>query len=177
MATLKPVRVSLRLKLALLSLLLLLFPLLGMRLNSTLKRSLIVSQQNTLNFTAQAVAAALANRSDLFDREQFHALNQGRDLYLFQLSNIIQLDSNLDDWRPELAQAKTFGREHLISAEESYLPQTLTFRHMAGKQDKYLYAFFDVQDDQVVCRSRSSLRIDRSDHVQIIIEDQKGQHN
>ncbi|WP_417908487.1 ATP-binding protein [Candidatus Electronema sp. PJ] len=170
-------RISLRLKLALLSLLLLLFPLLGMRLNSTLKNSLIISQKDTLNFTAQAVAAALTNRSDLFDREQFHALNQSRDLYLFQLSNIIQLDGNLEDWQPELDQAEQFGREHLISSEESYLPQTLTFRHLAGKQDKYLYAFFDVQDDQVIYRSRNSLRLDRSDHLQIVIEDQKGQHS
>jgi two-component system, OmpR family, sensor histidine kinase ChvG len=169
------VHISLRLKLALLSLLLLLFPLLGMRLNSTLKRSLIVSQQDTLNFTAQAVAAALTNRSDLFDREQFRALNQSRDLYLFQLSNIIQLDGNLDDWQPEIAQAEHFGKEHLISSEESYLPESLSFRHMAGKQDKYLYAFFDVQDDQVIYRSRNSLRLDHSDHVQIVIEDQNGQ--
>jgi two-component system sensor histidine kinase ChvG len=169
------VHISLRLKLALLSLLLLLFPLLGMRLNSTLKRSLIVSQQDTLNFTAQAVAAALTNRSDLFDREQFRALNQSRDLYLFQLSHTIQLDGNLDDWQPEIAQAEHFGKEHLISPEESYLPESLSFRHMAGKQDKYLYAFFDVQDDQVIYRSRNSLRLDHSDHVQIVIEDQNGQ--
>ncbi|CAK8722146.1 MAG: dedicated sortase system histidine kinase [Candidatus Electronema aureum] len=166
---------SLRLKLALLSLLLLLFPLLGMRLNSTLKNSLIISQKDTLNFTAQAVAAALTNRSDLFNREQFHALNQNRDLYLFQLSNIIRLDGSLEDWQPELTQAEQFGKEHLLSSQESYLPQTLSFRHLVGKQDKHLYAFFEVQDDQVIYRSRNSLRLDRSDHLQIVIEDQQGQ--
>ncbi|MCW5199267.1 HAMP domain-containing protein [Desulfobulbus sp. F1] len=168
-------RFSLRLKLALLSLLLLLFPLLGMRLNSTLKNSLIISQKDTLNFTAQAVAAALTNRSDLFNREQFHALNQNRDLYLFQLSNIIRLDGSLEDWQPELTQAEQFGKEHLLSSQESYLPQTLNFRHLVGKQDKHLYAFFEVQDDQVIYRSRNSLRLDRSDHLQIVIEDQQGQ--
>ncbi len=168
-------RISLRSKLALLSLLLLLFPLLGMRLNSTLKRSLMISQKDTLNFTAQAVAAALTNRSDLFDREQFRSLNQSRDLYLFQLSNTIRLDGNLDDWQPELEQAKIFGQEHLLSPQEGYLPQTLSFRHLTGKQDKYLYAFFDVQDDQVIYRSRNSLRLDRSDHLQLVIEDEQGQ--
>ena len=168
-------RFPLRFKLALLSLLLLLFPLLGMRLNSTLKSSLMVSQKDTLTFTAQAVAAALTNRSDLFSREQFHSLNQSRDLYLFQLSNSIKLDGRLDDWQPELSQAEHFGKEHLSSAAESYLPDSLRFRHLAGKQDKYLYAFFEVTDDQVVYRSRSSLRLDRSDHLQIVIEDQQGQ--
>jgi two-component system sensor histidine kinase ChvG len=168
-------RFSLRLKLALLSLLLLLFPLLGMRLNSTLKNSLIASQQETLSLTAQAVSAALTNRNDLFDREQFHGLNQDRDLYLFQLSNTIRLDGQLDDWRPELAEAEEFAREHLISSEGSYVLQSLNFRHLAGKQDKYLYALFDVQDDHVIYRSKNSLRLDRSDHLQIVIEDNEGQ--
>ncbi|MCI5148993.1 MAG: histidine kinase, partial [Candidatus Electrothrix sp. MAN1_4] len=168
-------RFSLRLKLALVSLLLLLFPLLGMRLNNTLKNSLIISQQETLSLTAQAVSAALNDRNDLFDREQFHGLNQDRDLYLFQLSNTIQLDGKLDDWRPELAEAKKFAGEHLISSEGQYALKSLNFRHLAGKQEKYLYAFFDVQDDQVVYRSKKSLRLDRSDHVQIVIGDQEGQ--
>ena len=133
-------RFSLRLKLALLSLLLLLFPLLGMRLNNTLKNSLITSQKDTLSLTAQAVSAALTDRNDLFDREQFHGLNQDRDLYLFQLSNIIRLDGRLDDWWPELSEAEEFGREHLISSQDSYISKTLNFRHLAGKQDKFLYA-------------------------------------
>ncbi|MCI5224551.1 MAG: histidine kinase, partial [Candidatus Electrothrix sp. AR4] len=166
---------SLRLKLALLSLLLLLFPLLGMRLNNTLKNSLITSQQDTLSLTAQAVSAALTDRNDLFDREQFHGLNQDRDLYLFQLSNIIRLDGRLDDWHPELSEAEEFGREHLISSKKSYVSQTLNFRHLAGKQDKYLYALFDVQDDHVIYRSKNSLRLDRSDHLQVVIEDHEGQ--
>jgi dedicated sortase system histidine kinase len=164
-------RFSLRLKLALLSLLLLLFPLLGMRLNNTLKNSLITSQQETLSLTAQAVSAALTDRNDLFDREQFHGLNQDRDLYLFQLSNTIRLDGNLDDWRPELAEAEEFAKEHLISSEGNYALKSLNFRHLAGKQDKYLYALFDVQDDHVIYRSKNSLRLDRSDHLQIVIED------
>jgi two-component system sensor histidine kinase ChvG len=168
-------RFSLRLKLALLSLLLLLFPLLGMRLNNSLKNSLITSQQDTLSLTAQAVSAALTNRNDLFDREQFHGLNQDRDLYLFQLSNIIRLDGRLDDWWPELSEAEEFGREHLISSPEDYVRQTLSFRHLAGKQDKFLYALFDVQDDHVVYRDKNSLRLDRSDHLQIVIEDHAGQ--
>lgn len=167
-------RFSLRLKLALLSLLLLLFPLLGMRLNNTLKNNLIISQQETLSLTAQAVSAALTDRNDLFDREQFHGLNQDRDLYLFQLSNTIRLDGRLDDWRPELAEAEEFAGEHLISSEGNYVFQSLNFRHLAGKQDKFLYALFDVQDDHVVYRSKNSLRLDRSDHLQIVIEDNQG---
>ena len=166
-------RLSLRLKLALLSLLLLLFPLLGMRLNTILKDSLITTRQDTLRLTAQAVSAALTNRGDLFNREQFHSLNQDRDLYLFQLSNTIQLDGKLDDWQPEFAQAEEFGEEHLLSSKDDYNPETLSFRHLAGKQAKYFYALFDVRDDHVVYRSKNSLRLDRADHLQIVIEHEK----
>jgi len=167
-------RLSLRLKLALLSLLLLLFPLLGMRLNTILKNSLITSQEDTLSLTAQAVTVALANRKDLFVREQFHSLNQGRDLYLFQLSNTIRLDGNVEDWQPELARAEQFGAEHLLSPEELYRPETLSFRHLAGKQGKYLYALFEVRDDSVVYRRRNTLHLDQSDHLEIVIEDEQG---
>jgi dedicated sortase system histidine kinase len=154
-------RISLRLKLALISLLLLLFPLLGIRLNSILKNSLIISQEDTLTLTAQAVSAALANRADLFDREQFHFLNQGRDLYLFQLSNTIKLDGSLEDWQPEFSEAEESGDESV----------SLHFRYLAGKQEKYLYALFDVEDDHVIYRNRKSLHLDRSDHLQIVIDD------
>lgn len=163
-------RISLRLKLALVSLLLLLFPVLGMRLNTILKDSLLTSQQDTLSLTAQAVSASLANRADLFSREQFHSLNQGRDLYLFQLSTPIQLDGSLDDWQPEAKQAKEFVREQKKHKEQKTSRASLSFRHLAGKQETYLYAFFEVQDDKVVFRNKKSLRLDRSDHLQIVIE-------
>ncbi len=162
-------RISLRLKLALISLLLLLFPTLGMRLNTILKESLITSREDTLTLTAQAVAAALANRADLFNREQFHSLHQERDLYLFQLSHVIQLDGSLDDWQPEASQAKTFDPQAGLNIGKDNGGQSLSFRHLAGKQDKYLYAFFDVQDDHVIFRNSKSLRLDRSDHLQVVI--------
>ncbi|MFP7753082.1 ATP-binding protein [Thermodesulfobacteriota bacterium B35] len=170
-------RVSLRFKLALVSLFLLLFPLLGIRLNSILKQSLLTSQQDTLALTAQAVSAALANRSDLFARERFHALDQARDLYIFHLSNTIRLDGRTGDWQPELAQAEKFGREHLLSPRNRYHPDTLSFRHLSGRQGGHLYSLFEVRDDRVVYRSRNSLRLDRSDHLRIIIEDEGGRRS
>ncbi|MCI5145304.1 MAG: hypothetical protein D3923_07170 [Candidatus Electrothrix sp. AR3] len=62
----------------------------------------------------------------------------------------------------------------MISAKEPYNPKTLNFRHLVGKQEKYLYALFDVRDDHVIYRSKSSLRLDLSDHLQVIIEDLDG---
>ena len=104
-------RAPLRVKLLLVSLLLLIIPLLGMRFNSSLKASLLASQEDTLNLTATAVATALNDRAELFIREGFHSLQQNRDLYLFQLSNTIKLgDHEITDWLPEYAKAKEYGR-------------------------------------------------------------------
>lgn len=167
-------RFTLRAKLALVSLLLLLIPLLGLRLNSSLKSSLISSQEDALNLTALAVSAALDNRADLFVEERFHSLDQGRDLYLFQLSNPIQLNGDIDDWPPEFQQAEVFGKEHVIAGKTDHNSLTVQFRHIAGKQGEYLYAVFDVEDDQVVYRDRDTLSVDRSDHLQILIGDTEG---
>ena len=165
-------RISLRLKLALISLLLLFIPLLGLRLNSSLKNSLIASQKDALSLSAHAVSAALNNRSDLFQREKFHSLQQDRDVYLFQLSNPIQLNGEIDDWMPEFGVADIFGAEHLLTPTIDYDPDSLSFSHLAGKQGDYLYALFDIRDDHVTYRSQDTLRLDRSDHLQIIVDDE-----
>ena len=164
-------RATLRTKLLLISLLLLIIPLLGMRLNSSLKASLIASQEATLNLTATAVSTALNNRADLFVKEGFHALDQDRDLYLFQLSNNIRIEDNeITDWLPEFYKARKYGQEHLIAGNSDFDPDSLSFRYISGKQGKFLYALFDVDDDRLVYQGENLLNFDGSDHLQIIIE-------
>lgn len=164
-------RVSLRVKLLLVSLLLLIIPLLGFRLNSSLKTSLIASQEDALNLTATAISTALDNRADLFVKEGFYSLQQGRDLYLFQLSNTIKLNDNgISDWLPELAKAQTFGQEHLLNENRDFNPESLSFRYIAGKQGEFFYALFDVMDDHVVYQGPNLLNFEGSDHLKIVVE-------
>jgi dedicated sortase system histidine kinase len=163
-------RAPLRVKLLLVSLLLLIIPLLGMRFNSSLKASLLASQEDTLNLTATAVATALNNRAELFVSEGFHSLQQDSDLYLFQLSNTIKIaDHEITDWLPEYAKAKEYGREHLIEGNPDFDPDSLSFRYIAGKQDEFLYALFDVVDDRLVYQGENPLDFDGSDHLQVVI--------
>jgi len=168
-------RISLRLKLTLLSLLLLLIPLIGFRFSAMLQSSLLASREDALMFTAKAVATALANRPDIFDRELFHSLDQSRDLYLFRLSSSIRLNGETDDWQPELDQSEKFGAEHVLSSISPYDADSLTFRHLVGQRGKYLYALFLVHDDKVVYRHRNSLYPEKADHIQIGIQDQAGE--
>jgi two-component system, OmpR family, sensor histidine kinase ChvG len=168
-------RISLRLKLTLLSLLLLLIPLIGFRFSAMLQSNLLASREDALMFTAKAVATALANRPDIFDRELFHSLDQSRDLYLFRLSSSIRLNGKVDDWQPELDQSEKFGAEHVLSSTTPYKPDSLTFRHLVGQRGKYLYALFLVHDDKVIYRHPNSLYPEKADHIQIGIQDQAGE--
>ena len=166
-------RFSLRLKLTLVSLLLLLIPLIGFRFSEMITRDLVESRKETLLFTARAVASALAGRTGLLDQELFHSLNQSRDLYLFHLTNPIRLNGKSDDWQPQLEKAEEFAGEHLLTLADTYTYESLHFQHMLGVQGEYLYAIFLVTDDQVVYRPEDSLEMEMADHLQIGIEEDK----
>lgn len=168
------IRISLRLKLTLLSLLLLLIPLIGFRLSAMLQSDLLASREDALMFTAKAVATSLGDRPDLFNRELFHSKDQSRDLYLFSLSNSIRLNGKVDDWQPELSQSEEFGAEHLLASSGRYNPASLRFKHLLGQRGKYLYGLFLVQDDHLVYRHKNSLYPTKADHIQIGIQDKSG---
>ncbi len=167
-------RISLRVKLALVSLLLLFIPLTGFRFSELIKRDLLESRKETMLFSARAVASALSGRTGLFDRELFHSLNASRDLYLYQLSNPMRINGKTDDWQPQLEEARDFGAEHLLFSVEPYSNESLHYRHLTGVRGDYLYAIFLVTDDKIVYRQANSLRLDLSDHLQIGVEDPEG---
>ncbi len=167
-------RISLRLKLTLLSLLLLLIPVIGFRFSAMLQTNLLASREDALMFTAKAVAISLGNKPKLFDQELFHSKDHNRDLYLFSLSNSIRLNGKTDDWQPELSQSEQFGAEHLLSSRSRYDPNSLRFNHLLGQRDKYLYGLFQVVDDHVVYRHPNSLFPSRADHIQIGIQNDSG---
>ncbi len=167
-------RISLRLKLALVSLLLLFIPLTGFRFSELIKQNLLESRRETMLFSARAVASTLSGRPGLLDRELFHSVNAGRDLYLYQLSNPMRINGKTDDWQPQLEEADEFGKEHLLFSSEPYKYQSLHYRHLTGVRGDYLYAIFLVTDDKVIYQQSSSLRLDLSDHLEIGIEDQRG---
>jgi two-component system sensor histidine kinase ChvG len=167
-------RISLRLKLALISLLLLFIPLTGFRFSELIKQDLLESRMETMLFSARAVASTLSGRTGLLDRELFHSLNASRDLYLYQLSNPMRINGKTDDWQPQLAEAREFGEEHLLFSVEPYSHESLHYQHLTGVRGDYLYAIFLVTDDHLVYQHANSPRLDLSDHLQIGVEDQQG---
>ncbi len=165
-------RITLRVKLALVSLILLFIPLTGFRFSELIKRDLLESREETMLFSARAVASALSGQTGLLDKELFHSLDSSRDLYLYKLTNPMRINGKTDDWQPQLLEAREFGENHLLSSPGTYSYDSLHYKHLTGVRGEYLYAVFVITDDQLVYRRPSSLRLDLSDHLLIGMEDQ-----
>ena len=169
---------ALRLKLlsiplAILCISLLGIPLLGLRHNDDFESTLRANQKETLILTSQSVSAAFKDRSDLFHKdieEKTKVETAIPEPEVIKLTTPIRLNGELDDWQPLLARSELFAENHLLTPNPDYKPENLSFRHLAGSQGRYLYLVFEVYDDQVVYRQRNSLRLDRSDHLKIVID-------
>ena len=106
-------------------------------------------QEKTLVGTTRALATALHERPALFD-EQTNFLDQvvkGRDLYAYNLKSPIQLDGKLNDWDSYQSLFWLYDKRYLQTANDNHQLSDLSFEHMVGKFDNYLYAVFKVTDD------------------------------
>lgn len=161
-------RFGLRLKLLLLSLFLFAIPLLGYQYIWEMEKYLRIGQEKTLMGTVRAVATALHERPKLFDEQASFLPNvvKGRDLYAYPILDPIRLDGDLSDWRNK-QHALTYQQAYVMQGHNFYSPETLSFTHLIGKYRQYLYAYFDVTDEDIVYRPNNSLKIDNNDLLQI----------
>lgn len=161
--------IGLRTKVAVLSLFLLCLPWLGYQYVWEMEKYLRHGQEKTLEGTTQALATALHERPKLFDSQAsfLTQVEKGRDLYAYPLSGPIQLDGKLADWSSYRHRALNYGNDYQIYKRDEAQPLALSFTHMVGKYAGYLYAFFEVNDPNVIYRGKNSLSIDRNDHIAI----------
>ncbi|MEZ8188042.1 proteobacterial dedicated sortase system histidine kinase [Shewanella sp. 5S214] len=169
--------IGLRAKVVILSLFLFCLPWLGYEYVWEMEKYLRYGQEKTLEGTTQALATALHERPKLFDNQAsfLNQVEEGRDLYAYPLAGPIQLDGKLTDW--DLYQHRTlnYSDEHVLYQRNKSEPIDISFNHMVGKYGGYLYGFFNVTDQNVVFRSRKSLRIDRNDHLVMATQSPDGQ--
>ena len=148
-------------------------PLLSLKQDNEQQKLVLANQEQALSMTAQSIASALQERSDLFfqkNEEEIPAEDKITPPKIIELITPIRLNGDLKDWQPGIESSEIFGEDHLLASNPDYRPGSLSFRHLAGTQGEYLYAFFDVYDDEVVYRNKNSLRLDRADHLKIIID-------
>lgn len=167
-------RISLRIKLTLIALLLPLIPLFGLRFGDMIQEDLLESRRETMLFSARAVASTLSSRTDLLDREQFLSLNPSSDIYMYPLRTPIRINGKKNDWQNQPGIAKIFGKEHLVYSKNDSSSK-LHFSHRLGLWKDHLYAIFEVADENVVYQRTNSPYLNRSDHLKISIEDHNKQ--
>lgn len=175
MSTLFPA-LRLRSKLLLISLCLLAIPWVGYEYVREMERFLRSGMESTLQDQARAIATVLHDRRELFRQSGNIALNLATEktLYARKLQKPVQLDGYIDDWDNIIGHAQRYAGEHVMQSTNTYSEDTLQFRHIMGIYGRYLYVLFIIQDDNVVYRPSNSLRLDKSDHLQIAMQNENG---
>ncbi len=165
---------SIRGKLLLVSAVLFVVPWIGVRYIQDMEDFLRSNQENNLLGRAQIVAAVLQGQTDLFtprgiqpEGETYYAASPASHMYVRPLSSAIQLDGYLDDW------AEYQGRMQLTDGFGNLTNGG--FRSHVGTYKNYLYVMFEISDDIMVYRRPDTLRLDKSDHLRIILRDPAGQ--
>jgi len=70
-----------------------------------------------------------------------------------------------------LDKVEGYGDKHILKNLGDYSQDSLSFKHVLGKYQNYLYALFIVRDEKVVYRDKSLMRLVHSDHLQIVMQE------
>ncbi len=170
----RPARgLSIRTKLLLVAVALLLIPWMGYQYVREMKSFLLQGQEKALSLTARAVSTVLHDRPEFFnpDTGASKLIGEPNDLFAYPLPNYVRLDGKLDDWGESLDQATLYDGSKGLLCGPDYEPDSLFFRQLIGYRGPYLYTVFEVTDDVLILRDPKIRRLDNSDHVRVVIQD------
>ncbi len=161
------IRISIRAKLLLASLSLLVVPWLGYHYVQGLESWLRSAQEQRLLDRVAVVASVMDGQRALFKQRAavIPVRGAGAHIYVRPLRSAIQLDGYADDWI--IYQ----DRERLLGDVDS---DDFRVRYRLGVWKDFLYVFLQISDDQVVYRRPDSLHVGRSDHLRIGFQDSQG---
>ena len=163
---------TLRVKLALVSVLLLAIPTIGFWYASQMQAYLMSAQEQALSLTAKAVSTILYERSDLFESNILQSFDEQKEIHAYLINNKISLDGYTDDWQDLQDQAKYYGFDNILENYGIDEEATLNFKHIIGIYNNYYYVLFIVNDDNIVFRDPNYPGLNKSDHLQIAVEGQ-----
>ncbi|NND83425.1 MAG: hypothetical protein HKN50_13435 [Gammaproteobacteria bacterium] len=184
---------SIRTKLLLVALLLLLIPWMSYIYVRDMKTFLLSGQEDALSLTSRAVATVLHDRPELFleDTQIDPASTEDNEIYALPLPNYININGDLSDWGEQAAQAAVYeplppgadasdanteapSRSEPAAGSPAPIPINegdFKVRHVLGYHGRFIYAMFAVDDDEVVFRQQGFLRVDSADHIRLTLQD------
>ncbi len=156
---------SIRFKLLLVALTLMVIPWAGYRFIQETENFLRQAQETMLLGTAQAVATILHNRDELFSSSlpDYAGADPASAIYIHPLHNNIQLDGYSEDWAPYLRNLW-----HYRGNDET------AFDNLVGERGNYLYLLFLVKDKEIVYYQPGVYSTGQSDHLDIAIQKPDG---
>lgn len=170
-----PFRLSIRRKLVLVSLSLLIIPWVGYQYINEMEDYLRNRQEQQLLERARVVASLLTDQRDLFaTTAPATEKGGGKHLYVRPLSAPMQIDGRTDDWSNYRERIYQFEAQQ--DSGNAGVKPSLSFRFQIGSYKPFLYVLFRVTDDKFVLRSKTGSRIDNGDHLQIAMQDANGEY-
>lgn len=155
------IRFTLRSKLMLLSIAVLIIPYMGYDYLRQMESYLRDSLQASLVDTAYAVAGALNDKPDLFDTS-FN--DEQNNLYVHRLNKTFQLDGYTDDWESYISWSDTY--------RSNSTKNTDSFKLIISKDDSYYYILMQVVDDELKYSTFDQTGKINGDHIVIVYRDQ-----
>ena len=149
-------RFTIRVKLLLLSIVILLVPYTGYEYVLELERNLRINLETSLVDAARAIAGPLHENYQLFPYVQSESQ---KTLFIHNLDSPIQVDGYTDDWI------------NYQDWMDTYQDNSISFKLILGQRGQYLYVLLQVKDDNLVYHQPSNERILNSDYVELLIGD------
>ena len=161
-------RFSIRSKLLMVALLLLLIPWMSYIYVRDMKSFLLSGQEDALSLTSRAVSTVLHDRPELFTEDTVidPQDSEENEIYAAPLPSYINLNGELSDWVEQRQQADTFVDENAQEGTNNIIQ----VNHLLGYHGRYIYALFEVTDDAVVFRRPDFLRLDAEDHIRLTLQ-------
>ncbi len=163
-------RFSLKTKLLLFSITILLIPWIGYKYVRGMETFLKSSMEEALGNRAHSLAIVLQQHVDLLSNQAaININNESEHLYLRPLDNPIQLDGYTDDWHFSQDLFQEYSEQHIIKKSSDHKPGSLHFRQATGSYKQHLFAVFKVNDNQITYHNPNNNRIDDCDHLRIAL--------
>ena len=173
---------SLKAKLLLFSISILLIPWVGYKYVRGMESFLKTSLEESLQVKAQAIANVLEQRPDiLLTQAPVLDIKQNTEhLYLRTLHNNIQLDGYTEDWDQDQDLFQKYDKHNLIkqgvtSATNTHYPDNFNFQQATGSFGRYLYAIFKVHDSHIIYSNPTQAQLSQADHLRIALVSPAGE--
>lgn len=156
-------RFTLRVKLLLLSIVVLGIPYLGYEYLRELEQRLRSSLEQSLGDAARTISGVMHENYVLFPRVE---VDPAPSLFIHTLDAPVQIDGYSEDWINFLDWADDYP--HAV-AQAAGGPPGPAFRLSLAQDDQYLYALLQVRDEHIIYHQPTSAQTLDSDYVELVL--------